>query len=258
VNFAELNLDAYQTLAMAFAFGVFVAALAAYGFWPGRARLGKPNDAPGSEWDFAVQDRVDAQMMAFRSDVRACVDPWAMQAELMDASGQPMPDRPSVTDNSILYAALVLEEGAETAAALATPLASVVREMNETSEAEGVSPENDIAKSLLRAAVAMGNESRYIRSVLGRKPCIEFPLSMEEAAELLDGTTDLAVVNSGLALASGLPGADGYTEVQESNLSKRNPATGIIDKDAGGKWIKGEGYFAPDLRRLLEDREAAR
>lgn len=258
MNFADLNLDAYQALGLAFTFGLLVAALTAYGFWPGRPRLGKPDNSPGSEWDLAVQDRVAAEMADFHRLSGARVDPWSMQAELMDASGQPMPDRPAVTDNSILYSALLLEEGAETATALAAPLFSVVKAMNETSEVEGVSPENDIGKALLRAAVAMGRESRYIRAILADKPGIEFPLSLEEAAELLDGTTDVAVVNSGLALASGLPGADGYTEVQESNLSKRNPATGIIDKTPDGKWIKGEAYFAPDLRRLLEDREAAR
>ena len=80
---------------------------------------------------------------------------------------------------------------------------------------------------------------------------INIPLTEQEAVELLDGTTDIAVVNCGLALACGLPGAGAYDEVVGSNLSKINPATGMIDKHPDGKWIKGIRYYKPDLRQVM-------
>lgn len=250
-----MNIDSSSVLALAFAAGSAITALAGYGFGLtiGRGRLSRPSDAPDSEWSVAVQDRVAARMSDFEREARfAVVDPWAMQAELMGASGQDMPERPAVTDNSVLYAALVLEEGAETAAALAEALRSVGA-MAQVGEGESVTAEQDISSALVRAVTVMGRESRYIRGILAGKPGINFPLTSAEAAEILDGTTDVAVVNSGFALASGLPGAAAYVEVQESNLSKRNQETGVIDKDPSGKWIKGDGYFAPDLVRVLRE-----
>jgi hypothetical protein len=75
---------------------------------------------------------------------------------------------------------------------------------------------------------------------------------------IFDGTTDVAVVNCGFALACGLPGSDGYREVALSNISKRNPDTGMIDKTADGKWIKGAEYRAPDLLGVLKAAEKER
>jgi hypothetical protein len=38
------------------------------------------------------------------------VDPWQWQEQLMEISGQRMPSQPMLTKDSILYAALILEE----------------------------------------------------------------------------------------------------------------------------------------------------
>jgi hypothetical protein len=42
--------------------------------------------------------------------------------------------------------------------------------------------------------------------------------------------------------------------VAESNLSKANPITGLIEKDASGKWIKGSQYQSPQIDAVLATR----
>lgn len=68
---------------------------------------------------------------------------------------------------------------------------------------------------------------------------------------MADGTTDLMVTNAGFALALGLPGAALYEEVASSNLTKKNPQTGVIDKTPDGKWIKGAKYREPNIDKVL-------
>lgn len=165
-------------------------------------------------------------------------DPWALQRMLMKASDQPLPEHPVLDKGGVLYALLIMEEVGETFSAIASVL--------KRSE----SPMNVFLFEFSQHAARLQETSARLREKLVDVD-INIPLTEQEAVELLDGTTDIAVVNCGLALACGLPGAGAYDEVVGSNLSKINPATGMIDKHPDGKWIKGIRYYKPDLRQVM-------
>lgn len=173
------------------------------------------------------------------------VDPWELQRKLMEISGQDRPVRPMLTDNSLLYAALMLEELAETLKPIGVQL------QRAATSTYDVLPADRIKGQFAHIAHLMTMHSVAIRQELERKPGICLEWDEDLALEAFDGTTDTAVVNAGFAIASGFPGAEGYAEVQNSNLSKGNPETGLIDKTADGKWIKGSNYQKPDLEMVL-------
>lgn len=100
-------------------------------------------------------------------------------------------------------------------------------------------------------AAGLLHSSQRIRQSLKLNPQVYIPLTGDQAVELLDGTTDIAVTNCGFCVATGLPGGAAYREVARSNLSKVNPETGVIDKTPDGKWIKGSGFTPPDLAKVL-------
>lgn len=176
-----------------------------------------------------------------------CADPWAMQYALMAASEQDMPSMPTLSNTSALYAALIMEETAETYAALATAVTSFSRY---AAHHENRAKACELADRLRVTAEALEMQSKAIRGMLQGWE-FRMPLDEKDALAIFDGTTDVAVVNCGFALASGLDGATGYMEVADSNLSKRNPETLKIDKTRDGKWIKGRNYREPDLLRVL-------
>ena len=69
-------------------------------------------------------------------------------------------------------------------------------------------------------------------------------LARRDIVELADGVADLAYVVAGTAAAFGLP-LDGLVEeVHASNMSK--------DAATGHKPRKGDDFFDPDIRRVLE------
>jgi hypothetical protein len=180
------------------------------------------------------------------------VDPWEQQRLLMVASSQRIPSVPTVTNGAIFYGALLLEETGETAGALSKAVALCV-------------PENDPVRRVQLSRLKywledlgqmLEREAKNIRTILSELTVdLDTPLPPVIAAELFDGIIDVAVVNCGLALACGLPGAAGYAEVAISNLSKINPDTGVIDKHPDGKWIKGVDYKEPDLERVLREQQ---
>lgn len=179
------------------------------------------------------------------------VDPWRLQLILMRASAQKVPVSPHLNETSLLYLALVLEEVTETMEALRKPLTTWVNDRVKIytgSYNQEFIAQVDLTRLLKGEAI--GRLSRAIRAALMQTGSFDVPLSIAAAQELLDGTTDIAVVNSGLCIASGLPGSAAYLAVQTSNLSKRNPR-GIIDKEPDGKWIKGPNYVPPDLNAVL-------
>lgn len=69
--------------------------------------------------------------------------------------------------------------------------------------------------------------------------------------DLLDSDIDSTYVAIGAALASGADVEGAWNEIQNSNMSKVNPETGKMDKDANGKVIKGKAYFVPDLSKFI-------
>lgn len=172
-------------------------------------------------------------------------NPWAVQRMLMEASDQYLPPGPRLTNDSTLYSALVLEEGAEMLEGLMSAL--------ETRCAANCPDQEllrDLVKTLWRVTGQMTGASVEIRDRL-KGASFSYPLADEEALPIFDGTVDLTVVNCGFALASGLDGAMGYMEVAGSNLSKANPVTKKIDKTPDGKWIKGPNYHQPNLAAVL-------
>lgn len=181
-------------------------------------------------------------------------DPWVLQQMLMHASDQPMAQRPTLTDTSLLYLALLAEESSETYEAAGAILGRVISygivddiQRHEMSL---------IAQSLGMCSDRLKSESKSIRNAIARLGHVRIVLTDAEAVELFDGTTDVAVVNCGLAVASGFDGSAGYLEVVGSNLSKVNPATKKIDKTPDGKWIKGPNYFKPDLMAVIRRSDA--
>jgi hypothetical protein len=210
-------------------------------------------------WNLLRADALDVDLGEGKPDDPAptwdeTCDPWSYQRVLMEASGQAIASDPTLSKGSVLYAALVMEEVAETLNALWPLIRSRRAQLPEGQRHAAQS----IETMLDNMAFSLKNHADSIRANLGPMEDFAFPLTDIEALELFDGTTDIAVVNSGFALASGFDGAAGYLEVVGSNLSKRNPATGMIDKTADGKWIKGVNYRAPSLITVLHKTAQAR
>lgn len=193
------------------------------------------------------------------------VDIWQYQADLMKASHQLQPAIPTLHKGTLLYGALMAEEQAETFAGLVKILQPIVDEWALTFSVGGEEDEElaaavtamrHIIKDFDSMAGHMTSASLSIRSRLSFiDETFEHRLTVGEAIEILDGVTDVHVVSAGFSLATGLPGREAYEEVGSSNLSKANPVTGVIDKDASGKWIKGRDYRKPDLWRVLNDQQ---
>ena len=192
-----------------------------------------------------IQARVTIQSLLEELANVHSANPWKSQLMLMLKSSQVVPMSPSINKGTMLYGALILEEGGETLLALA-----------EATESASMGHNSDlfkIANDFAKIAAAMRLQSVAIRSAIAST--MEDPtgrlMSKEQARALLDGVTDLHVVTAGLGISAGLPGQAGYDRVATSNLSKANPVTGVIDKDPSGKWIKGPEYHEPDLDSLL-------
>lgn len=191
----------------------------------------------------SVSTLVLLSMMAGGGDITP-VDIWAPQRTLMAASKQRLPILPTITNDSVLYIFLVLEEVSEFSNNIYDILLNRWGgQMTQERQA--------VLDRLANLAVGLSNSARQGRDELAVMERIYWPLSLYEAHDLLDDSVDIAVTCAGLGLATGLPVRDAYATVAESNLSKRNPDTGVIDKHPDGKWIKGRNYRAPDLRKHL-------
>lgn len=181
------------------------------------------------------------------------VDPWECQRTLMRMSYQSTPGVPTMTRDTLTYFALCLEEVAELGQALTRWSLPWTRpglsEPSPFSDRHLGTVLMQIGVASQRAAEDANTIRRYVEKV--DKGWFR-SLPRDEAKEVLDGATDLAVVTCGMCVATGLPGAAAYTEVVNSNLSKADPVTNRIDKDASGKWIKGPAYVKPDLDKVLD------
>jgi hypothetical protein len=176
------------------------------------------------------------------------VDPWELQRELMAASDQYMPDRPMITNTSLMYSALIAEEGGEQMEAMA----AIVRSRKDALTRDvGFQQGEALAYAMEQLSAHMRLQSKVIRKML-EGASFAMPITLEEARPVFDGVTDVVVVAAGGALACGFDGAAGYAETVGSNLSKRNPDTGKIDKTPDGKWIKGPDYQEPDLIAVMK------
>lgn len=176
------------------------------------------------------------------------VDIWDLQRRLMHASDQKMPMSPELNAGVMLYFALTLEELGEMAS---TIHGIMLRDKSQRWSRAQMGSFFHASASTLTA------QANQIKKVLPAMGDFTVPLSLTEAVALFDDTTDVTVTVAGLPISAGLPAAPGYLEVLRSNLSKANPSTGKIDKDASGKWVKGRHFQKPDLARVLKDATAA-
>lgn len=184
-----------------------------------------------------------ARSYYYYSDQPGGLDIWSPQYKVMAISGQNIPKYPEVTKDSFLYYALILEEAGELAEALRAAVPCTINSDLNT----------DVRVELQKAAYALRLSSRQLRDLVAQMHQQGFTIYQDTRylVPILDGITDLAVVTAGFSVASGLPAREGYDEVVGSNLSKADPVSGRILRDAGGKWIKGPNYRAPQLRRVI-------
>lgn len=177
------------------------------------------------------------------SNTTTKVDPWAMQRDLMAASGQKMPSTYLVQPGAFLYAALNMEELSESLEGLRN---TVFKQLAAHPALAG------IEELLTNTLLDLRSNSLAIRDLVKQLPAdLELQVTRDDLREMADGATDLMVTNAGFTLALGLPGPALYNEVGGSNLSKRNPDTGVIDKTPDGKWIKGRAYREPNILHVL-------
>lgn len=184
------------------------------------------------------------------------VDPWALQSRLMEITAQHQPDHPQLTLSSVTYAALIAEEAGEALQAFGTLLGATQHDGNPKAQAL-LNHLSDLFDTLGRQ---LQGESKLVRSLMkgaevdlagvAFEPCV-LPTHQHLMQEFADGLTDLHVVTAGAELSTGIDGQQTYAECWRSNWSKRNPATGRIDIDQSGKWIKGERFTPPDLASVL-------
>lgn len=176
------------------------------------------------------------------------VDPWNLQRHLMQLSDQRLPAEPMITREVIMYYALILEEASEAGVTLLEILRSTPLDQDQLQDFAL------LRQTLASAMRSMSTASRRTRQILATEAFQKWDgraLNLRQARALLDDHVDLQVVNSGFGLAAGLPCAAGYLTVGVSNVSKADPETGKILKDASGKWIKGPDYQPPQLDVLL-------
>lgn len=191
-------------------------------------------------------------------DTNEEVDPWKLQASVMLKSGQSVPSHFVFGNNGLTYLALQLEGLGEQVAAVKriTDRARMPTDnFTNVLSAQYVQRFSNLRQQLESTAQGLKIVSEMVRAFVANPnhPPLEFTsYDEDEVLELLDGITDGAVVNAGMAVACGLPGAAAYAEITGSNLSKANPETGRIDLDASGKWIKGPNYRKPDLAPLIQ------
>lgn len=174
-------------------------------------------------------------------------DVWDRQDDIMRRSDQLRPNRAELNTGTLLYVALIFEELAETLRAMKDPM-----ERWPTGAHSSTYAALKVHGTLRMAAHDLEEHSKAIKdAVPALMPASGVLLREEEAEPIADGLTDLSVVVAGATISSGLPGRALYDEVQDSNLSKANPTTGIIDKEPTGKWIKGVNYRPADIRVVL-------
>jgi len=72
-----------------------------------------------------------------------------------------------------------------------------------------------------------------------------------DICKIADALTDILYVTVGAMLHWGIPGDDCWDEVQDSNMAKKDPATGKVLKRADGKVLKPPGWQEPNFKRAL-------
>lgn len=77
-------------------------------------------------------------------------------------------------------------------------------------------------------------------------------VKINEFAAVVDGLVDLIYVCSGMLHSMGVDPNAAWNEVQRSNMSKVDAATGRVLKRDDGKVLKPDSYFPPDLVSVVK------
>lgn len=104
-----------------------------------------------------------------------------------------------------------------------------------------------IAEELLEFGVALGLLDDETKQPLPRD---EVPAEVD-MVECADALVDLLVVTRQGGPTLGLDLDALWAEVHRSNMSKVNPETGYMDRNANGKAIKGPNFFEPELEPII-------
>lgn len=70
-------------------------------------------------------------------------------------------------------------------------------------------------------------------------------------ADIADGIADAIYVLIGTALEYGIPLESVWNAVQEANMNKKDPVTGLVIHNEYGKVIKPPGWKKPDIRAII-------
>lgn len=183
---------------------------------------------------------------------------YDLQRDLMARRDQDLPTQIYITPQAIMYFALNLEELGETATALGDAIHAGRRApCGRDQLAENIRYADGFSQAA-DAMVAQGSMlKQYARGMRENVRCYfgqslpRLAISLAHAKEITDGCIDSAVVNAGLTLSLGIPGAACYDNVVTSNLSKQQ-GDGKIHKYPDGKWIKGPNYVEPQLGAIIE------
>lgn len=96
----------------------------------------------------------------------------------------------------------------------------------------------------------------YLRLIDEELEELHDALACGSRVEAFDAAVDLMVVVLGYGFSRGFPMDAGWAEVIRSNMSKVDPATGVVTRRADGKILKGPNFFPPNLREILEQTDA--
>jgi predicted HAD superfamily Cof-like phosphohydrolase len=77
--------------------------------------------------------------------------------------------------------------------------------------------------------------------------------ALQDMPAVADAMADLIYVIVGSALELGIPLDKVWDAVQNANLTKIDPETGLVTKRADGKVTKPIGWQPPDIARILLD-----
>lgn len=205
--------------------------------------------------DLSEMDRVVWEELA-QQRVSNLSDTYDLQRDLMARSAQDLPTQVYITPQAIMYFVLNLEELGETSTAMSEAIhGGDLRAVSTGGDVTDAHNFSLVADVLATEGALLQTTAAVLRNLVKcgfgqRLPRIA--LRLDHAIELADGCVDVAVVNAGLTLSLGLPARVCYDAVVLSNLSKANPETGSIDKQADGKWIKGVNYKQPNLSVIIE------
>jgi hypothetical protein len=214
-------------------------------------RFATPNSKSGLDTILALLKDLYAASMG-QGVVQTTFD---LQRDVMARSGQDLPEAICLTPQSVMYAALNLEELGEQIVAMADGINYGTMGPTAGSRMFEAGGWSHCASLMGHVGADIQQQARNLRGIVkdtfrGTNPRIALSLSC--AKEIIDGANDVTVVNAGFLESMGVPAMACYEEVTFSNLSKANPETGVIDKEPDGKWIKGVNYKAPDLGRIIE------